>query len=255
MKHSNFLNASDGNPVRTNLVPVARSPFLLVGDHAGHAIPARLEGLGVSPADRSRHIALDIGVKELGLALGEHLHAPFIWQHFSRLVCDCNRDPDDPDWIPQVSDGTVIPGNAGLAVDDQVVRRAAIFDPYHDAIAAMVAERLSARRPTVFVSLHSFTPAMAGTARPWDIGVLHDGREDAFALEVLSGLQALDGYRIGDNEPYDMDDTDYTVPRHAYPHALPYIELEVRQDHLSDAAGIARMAQLLATVLEAAGPA
>ena len=33
------------------------SPFLLVADHAGHVIPRRLGGLGVTAAERQRHIA------------------------------------------------------------------------------------------------------------------------------------------------------------------------------------------------------
>ena len=48
---------------------------------------------------------------------------------------------------------------------------------------------------------------------------------------MLGELQRI-GLTIGDNEPYRMDATDYTVPRHAYPRELPYVEVEVRQDWL-----------------------
>lgn len=252
MSYGNLLNASDGDPVRTNSVPVTESPFLLVGDHAGSAIPARLNRLGLSSKDRSRHIALDLGVRELGLALGKRLNAPFLWQHFSRLICDCNRNPEDPEWAAQISDGTTVPGNFRLDEQDKRARRQSIFDPYHAAIASAISRRKAAGQPTIFVSLHSFTFSMAGQQRPWDIGILHDSHEDGFALSVLSLLRAKESYCIGDNEPYDMDETDYTAPRHAFPLKLSYIEIEVRQDILSNSAGIEKMAYLLGDTLQAA---
>ena len=67
------------------------SPFLLLGDHAGTAIPASLKSLGLGPEDRGRHIALDIGVEGLGQVLARELDCPFLRQIYSRLVIDCNR--------------------------------------------------------------------------------------------------------------------------------------------------------------------
>src|SRR5436189_6173016 len=72
----------------------ARSPFVLLGDHAGREIPRSLNGLGLqNSSDLDRHIAWDIGVANLGVALAAQLDAPFIAQRYSRLVIDCNRDP------------------------------------------------------------------------------------------------------------------------------------------------------------------
>ena len=62
-----------------------------------------------------RHIAWDIGVGALGEALAARLDAVFVRQMYSRLVIDCNRDPDTADAIPEVSDATAIPGNIGLS--------------------------------------------------------------------------------------------------------------------------------------------
>ena len=39
---------------------------------------------------------------------------------------------------------------------------------------------------------------------------------------------------MGDNEPYKMDGTDYTIPRHAYPGEAPYLEIQFRQYFLFD---------------------
>ncbi|HEY0269546.1 MAG TPA: N-formylglutamate amidohydrolase [Sphingomonas sp.] len=237
----------------TVINPHGRSPFLLLGDHAGNAIPGALGTLGLDDADQARHIAWDIGVGALGARLAVLLDAVFVRQTYSRLVIDCNRDPASAEAIPETSDGTAIPGNAGLGAAARGARVAAIHAPYQAAIAAEIARRTAAGQGTVLVSLHSFTPVMAGVARPWAIGVLHDGGNDGFALRLLARLRARAGLIAADNEPYRMDATDHTVPRHAFAAGLAYAELEIRQDLLAGEDDVARWGALLAEALPEAG--
>ena len=227
--------------------PGAPSPFLLLGDHAGRAIPPHLGDLGVPAAEMDRHIAWDIGVAGLGRILSEALDATFISQTVSRLVIDCNRDPARADAICEVSDGTTVPGNLGLSAADRAARVAAIFQPYHAAIAAELDAR--AGRPTVVVALHSFTPSMNGFDRPWLFGVLHMGNSP-FSEAVLARLRAEpDAPETGDNQPYQMDTVDFTVPHHAMGRGLDYLELEVRQDLIAHEKGQAAVADRLARLL------
>ncbi len=246
-----FLNPRDPNPVQKILPDRTDSPFVLVGDHAGSAIPHSLGDLGLSAADRARHIAVDLGSQALGEALARQLGAPFLSQAYSRLVIDCNRAPDHPESIVGSSDGTTVPGNLGLDEARRMARVDEVLEPYQQAIG----ELLDARPQAILVSVHSFTPVMGGALRPWEIGVLHDGHEDAFVLRLLWALKARGDVVVGDNEPYRMDDTDYTVPRNAYPRGLSYAEIEVRQDLLADPDGLARMATILAGALNDALPA
>lgn len=232
-----LLGESDPRTVRL-VNPDGASPFLLIGDHAGNAVPASLGDLGLDEAERTRHIAWDIGVERLGQALSRRLDAVFISQTWSRLVIDCNRDPATAGAIPEISDGTTVPGNLGLTDAQKQARIDAVHQPYQAAIAAEIARRTAAGVPTVLISLHSFTPIWQGEARVWDGGVLHDGRNDGFALGLLAALQALPGLVIGDNAPYRMDTVDHTVPRHAFAADLPYAEIEIRQDQLADPAGV-----------------
>ena len=243
-----LLNPRDPNPVRTILPSRADSAFVLIGDHAGSAIPHALGDLGLSAADRCRHIAVDIGSRALGDELSRRLGAPFVSQVYSRLVIDCNRDPSHPGSIVSVSDGTSIPGNAGLSAEAREERRAEILEPYQSAIAAILSEQAD----PILLSVHSFTPVMQGRARPWDIGILHDGHRDDFALKVLRALQSNGDLTVGDNEPYRLDRTDYTVPLHAFARGLRYAELEIRQDRLSDASGVAAIADALIAAIGAA---
>lgn len=229
----------------------AVSPFLLLGDHAGRAIPSQLGDLGLPPAALDRHIAWDIGVAGMGRRLAERLDAPFLAQAYSRLVIDCNRRPGGAGSVPAVSDGVAVPANHGLSEAALVQRRGEIFQPYHDAIAARLDRCATEGRRTLLVSLHSFTPVLQGSARPWRYGVLHRG-ESAFSRRVLADLRRMMGDAAGDNQPYAMDATDFTIPQHADPRGLDYLELEVRHDLISDEAGQAAAADLIAGVLLAA---
>lgn len=226
--------------------PAGGSAFLLIGDHAGRAIPEALGDLGLSKTDLDRHIAWDIGVRALGEALAAKLDAVFVAQTWSRLVIDCNRDPDRADAIPEVSDGSVIPGNHALTPQDRAVRIAEVHAPYQDAIAAEIEARRTSGKPLVVVALHSFTPSMEGFDRPWDAGVLHDGGDLRFAHAMLAAMRRTPGLIIGDNAPYQMDGIDHTVPRHAFAARVPYVELEIRQDHLYDATGVELWADRIA---------
>ena len=226
------------------------SPFLFIGDHAGNVIPSSLGDLGLSEAERTRHIAWDIGVSALGMMLADALGATFVSQTYSRLVVDCNRAPEALDSIPAISDGTIIPGNRQLSATDCAGRYRAIHEPYQQAIGATLAERDERGQQSILISLHSFTPALRkGKRRPWQIGVLHDGGDASFAEALLESLRLDETLIVGDNEPYRMDLIDYTVPRHAYLGKRLYAELEIRQDLISEVEGQAWWAERLAVEL------
>jgi len=251
---SKVLAAGDPPPFTVHN-PAGSSPFLLIGDHAGNTIGSPLKYLGLNEAERTRHIAWDIGVDGVGRALSTAMDAPYLAQTYSRLVIDCNRDPASPEAIPEVSDGTRVPGNRGLDDADRAERVAAIHTPYHAAIAEVLDARAAAGQPTIFIALHSFTPVFGGVARPWHAGVLHDAGDTRFAQAVLAGLRREGDLVVGDNAPYRMDDTDYTVPRHCHARRLPYLELEIRQDLIAHADQQARWAERLARLFETARPA
>ena len=228
------------------------SPFLLLGDHAGREVPPELAQLGLAEADLARHIGWDIGVFGLGQRLAQTLGATFISQRYSRLVIDCNRDPMRADAIPEISDGTVVPGNHAIGEHERSARIASVFKPYHDRISAELDARAARGTPTIVVALHSFTPMMQGFQRPWQFGVLHLSGS-AFSDAMLVRLRAeADRPEVGDNEPYSMDGIDFTVPHHAIGRGLDYVELEVRQDLVADDAGRRAIAERLTRILPAA---
>jgi predicted N-formylglutamate amidohydrolase len=242
-----LLTADDPPPFQI-INPAGTSSFLIICDHAGNLVPKSLGTLGLGPEDMARHIAWDLGASELSEMLSVALDARLIRQTYSRLVIDCNRAPTASDAIAPISDGTTIPGNQNLSEMDRTARLTEIHEPYQSAIASAVHEG------TIIVAIHSFTPEMGGVTRPWEIGILHHLGNIDYALRVLSGLNRMLDNKVGDNEPYAMDGIDYTVPRHAYPANLPYVEVEVRQDILSTPDGRERISSLLANVLQNCRP-
>jgi len=244
-----LLGSNDPSPVIvTN--PGGSSAFLMIGDHAGRLTPQSLGDLGLPPEAWERHIAWDIGVAGVGERLAAALDAPFIRQAYSRLVIDCNRVPGAADSTPEISDGQAIPGNSGLSAADLAARRDEIYAPYQDRISRALDERQRLGRPTLLVSLHSFTPVFQGFVRPWRFGVLHRGDSD-FSRRVLALLREAFGEAAGDNQPYAMDGIDNTIPLHADARGLDYLELEMRQDLIADAAGQDEVASIVADLLGA----
>jgi predicted N-formylglutamate amidohydrolase len=243
------LLATDDPPPVVVDNPHGRSSFLLIGDHAGNLIPACVNNLGLDDDERARHIAWDIGIGALGKLLAVRLDAVFVRQSYSRLVIDSNRSPYSSEAVMESSDGTEIPGNLGLTAEQLSSRIAEIHQPYHAAISAEITRRESAGLQTIVIALHSFTPRMSGLQRPWEIGVLFDGGETSFARALLTALNDRPGLVVGENQPYRMDDTDYTVPHHCYGRGIPYAELEIRQDLLAEDSDIVRWADLLIDAL------
>ena len=225
------------------------SPFLLVADHAGNAMPRALGRLGIAEAECTRHIAWDIGIAGLSGLLADALGAVLIRQNYSRLVIDCNRPPGAATSIPELSELTAVPGNGGLSESDRADRARAIFWPYHQRIDAELERRRQTDRPTVLIALHSFTPVFKGVARPWHAALLYH-RDPRLARLLLRLLKAEDGLIVGDNEPYRVSDaTDYTIPVHGERRGIPHALIEVRQDLIADAKGRRDWAQRLARVL------
>ncbi len=240
---------ADGQPapaVAENLK--GESPFLIVCDHAGRALPESLQHLGLPPAAFEEHIAWDFGALALARRLAQALDAALIHQSYSRLVIDCNRYPDHPQSIVTASDRWRVTGNENLTDAERTLRRAAIFDPYHTRIAAEVDARLARGQATLLLPVHSFTPSMNGFDRPWHVGVLHLGNSRASTV-MLDLLRAEPGLVVGDNEPYAMDGTDFTAPFHAHRRGLDAVELEIRQDLLQDPVQAQAMADLFIRLL------
>jgi predicted N-formylglutamate amidohydrolase len=220
------------------------SSAVLLCDHASNRVPVRLGNLGLDAVQLADHIGWDPGAADVARRLSARLDAPLVLSGYSRLVIDCNRPLRSAESIAQESSGVPIPGNRGLSPAERESRINALFRPYHDAIDRLLDGR--SRRPTLLLSIHSFTPVLNGRPRPWHIGVSHGHNRDLAAL-MLGALAQSGDFLVGDNEPYPIDDDiDFTIPVHGEGRGLPSAMIEIRQDRIRTAEGTAVWAERLA---------
>ncbi len=248
-----MLSPDDPAPVEI-VNAQGRGRVVLVCEHAGRRVPRGLGDLGLPAEEFDRHIAWDIGAAGVARGLSELLDAPLLLQPYSRLVIDCNRQMHAPDMIPEVSDGTPVPGNQGLSPAARQARYDAILRPFHDAVAALLDAR-AGRPGTVLLTIHSFTPRLRsrGEARAMELGLLYN-RDPRLGQALAAAVRADQPHlTVAENAPYRCSDlTDYAVPVHAEPRGLLHALVEVRNDQIRDEAGQALWAGILARGLERA---
>jgi len=234
-----------------------RTGLLILCDHAENTIPEPYANLGLRSEDLNRHIAYDLGAAPVAERLAELLGAPVLLSRFSRLLIDPNRGLDDPTLIMQISDGLVVPGNAGLDEAAVAARVAGYYAPYHQAIERAIDAGIAAGKPPAVVSVHSFTQAWKGVPRPWSVGVLWD-KDPRLALPLLEGFRAIPGIVVGDNAPYTGQLKGDTLYRHGTRRGLAHALIEVRQDLILGPEGQAewatRLAEVLRKVMRLGGP-
>ena len=199
------LTAGDPDPVvRVN--SEGASTIFLTCEHAGRAVPTALGDLGVAPEEMERHIAYDVGAEGVARGLAERLDAALILQRYSRLVIDCNRPFEAKDCIVLQSDGTPVPANADISDSERRARYVEIHQPLHEAIATALDRRQAAGKPSLLVSVHSFTPVMraTGAVRDFEIGLLYN-RDARLAERLVETFRAANpDVTVKLNAPYHL---------------------------------------------------
>jgi predicted N-formylglutamate amidohydrolase len=241
-----ILTKADG-PAAEVINPDGAAPICLVCEHASAFIPASLHDLGLAAADRHSHAAWDIGGRDLAVALAKQLDAPLVASRVSRLVYDCNRPPNAPDAIPARSEVIDIPGNANLSDANRTARVTKVYEPFRDLLSKTL-DRFTT--PPTLVTIHSFTPIWHGTPRAVELGLLHDS-DDRLAQAMLAA--APDGVDTRLNAPYSVTDgVTHTLREHAIARGLQNVMIEVRNDLISDATGVARFGDILSRMITTA---
>ncbi|MFQ5610325.1 MAG: N-formylglutamate amidohydrolase [Woeseiaceae bacterium] len=243
------LLSPDEPPPYYVMHPESETPILLVCDHASCRFPAALGDMGLDPFARRCHLAIDIGAGSLTEYLADSVGVTAVLAQYSRLIVDCNRQLMDPSAFLEYGDGIVVPGNHNLTQAHKDLRADSIYWPYHRAIDGQ-RQRLTAIGPKpAFIAVHSFTPVLNGVARSWEIGVLWD--KDTSLRDIFIHDFRDAGFKVGDNEPYSgKAPADFTVDNHGEAYGLPHVGIEIRQDLVNDAAGIARIGRIMHKSIE-----
>ncbi len=242
------LSKAEGSCVAVER-PDGRSPVFVVCEHASNLLPSRYGNLGLSDEALSSHIAWDPGALAVARGLSASLDATLVSQRFSRLIYDCNRPPESPGAMPELSEIYEIPGNRGLSTAEREARTRALYIPFHDRIETLVKERAARGQPTVLVTIHSFTPVYNGKPRAVELGILHD--EDAWLADrMLAAAAEAPLYRTERNEPYGpKDGVTHTLKLHGIANGLYNVMIEVRNDLIVDEVSQGVMADYLSGLI------
>jgi predicted N-formylglutamate amidohydrolase len=228
------------------------SPFVLVCEHASNFIPPEYDNLGLDDADLARHIAWDIGAADVTRMLAKQLDASAFLGTYSRLLIDLNRPLHVADSIPQRSESTDIPGNLSLHAAERQRRQQLLFHPFQDHLRAHLHQRTAAGRRNVLVAIHSFNPVYLGQHRPWHAGVLFDAAAE-LGQALIAQLSSDRLLNVGANVPYGVSaDADYALVVHGDQLGNPAVLIEIRNDLIADADGVATWADKLEQALRAA---
>lgn len=225
------------------------SDVVLLCDHASNHVPEELHDLGLDADALADHIAWDIGAEDVARTVARMMQAPAIIARVSRLVIDVNRDLAHEGLIPPVSDNVPVPGNRGLSSRDTDARVKAYYDPFHRAVEDVIAKQKAFGRAPFVVGIHSFTPVMNGTERPWHIGFMWD-KDSRLAQALIGILERETDLVIGANKPYSGQDLYYSTDRHGVKNGFCQTVIEIRQDLLTTAAHREEWAVLLANSLD-----
>ena len=249
INHASTLLGPNDLPAFDVINENGSAPFLLVCDHARNRIPESLKQLGVADWVLDKHVASDMGARDLTLALSKRFDAPAVLSNFSRLVIDPNRPIDSRAAFVRVSDGIAIPGNIELTPEDRQRRIDELFHPYHAAIETKLASFEQIGKVPALISIHTCTPVFDRVVRRWHIGVMWD-KDPRLAKRVLAALAPVPDICVGDNEPYSgAHPHDFTIDNHAENNGYPCIGIEVRQDLVESPEGVEKWGTLLGDAL------
>jgi predicted N-formylglutamate amidohydrolase len=226
--------------------PSGRSQLFLICEHVSNRLPEALGTLGLTQEQLQMHIAWDIGAEGVARLLSKLLDAPLALQCYSRLAYDCNRQPESPGAMPEMSETTVIPGNKGLTRSEKLQRIRDIYWPFHRGVSDFLDERAAGGQKTAIVTIHSFTRVYRGKERSIELGLLHDRHAD-MALKLL---KAFPNAKAALNEPYGpKDGVMHTTALHAEARGLPSVMIEIRNDLIATTRGQEEWAQRLSVPL------
>ncbi|MEL6547556.1 MAG: N-formylglutamate amidohydrolase [Myxococcota bacterium] len=205
--------------------------LVVLCEHAGNRLPEWCE---LSPADAQwldTHWGYDIGAANVARSLASAMNTTAVCAEFSRLVCDPNRPVESESWIRRtVEDDEPVRFNANVLPEDRR-RREALWRSYHERVDQVLSR--SNNTVDLVFSVHSMTSRYNGALREMELAVLYS--DDGVRAKAMADSLKRSGFTLALNEPYSgFDGLIYSAERHGRAHGIPYLEVEVRNDLLTD---------------------
>jgi predicted N-formylglutamate amidohydrolase len=256
------------------------TPVVFISVHEGRHVPPELHDgdgrpLGLkNPSDLERHIAVDLGIREVTTVLAGAAKAYVFRVTHTRLVADLNRFEHELECIAPRADGSEIPLNKALTQDQRTARLARFYFPALAGLNGFVAAiaRDAGREPFV-ISMHSYARKQKENPTPKSedicvFGYPEFGRSPALERFVHELRASNPDLMIGNNRPFSAktpslrtseDDHRMACPVTFYnvvqrDNVFSHFTVEVCQDLLETAEAQQRTAERLSRALWAIMP-
>ena len=191
-----ILDCRSGTPVPAARACAGRADVVICCEHASNKLPP---GYAWSEADKRLvhdHWAYDPGAGDCALEVAVEMRAVVLLARWSRLLVDCNRAVSADTLFLRTADGKPVELNVGLSDAERVSRITSFYLPFHTAVHACLAEL----RPSLLLSIHSFTRAYGGERREHEVGCLFSTHDDLAPL-VHADFRGA-GFIAGLNTPW-----------------------------------------------------
>lgn len=136
-------------------------------EHGGNRVPAEyLELFAGREELLNSHRGYDPGTLSLAKFLATAMAAPLKKSETTRLLVDLNRSPESHSLFSEIVQSLT-----------QVEKKQVLaqhYLPYRTTLSAKIQELISDGAQVVHLSVHSFTPSLAGETRNADLGLLYD---------------------------------------------------------------------------------
>lgn len=207
-----------------------RRRLVITCEHGGNDVPPEYADWFASrSAQRSlqSHQGYDIGALQAANDFSQATSTPLISSTVTRLLVDLNRSLDNPSLFSRFVD------KATSAPRERILEK--FYHPYRDRVTSAIEPSIDEGFETVHLSVHSFTPRLAGNWRPIDIGLLFDPASPGESRLCQSWQEQLQKIaprlRVLMNQPYaGIEDGLTTSLRLRFPRDL-YAGIEIEINH------------------------
>lgn len=204
-----------------------KTSLILSCEHAVATIPQAWQPCFAPWQDLlASHRGIDFGAQAIAQALHQALHAPLVEATASRLLIDCNRSLNHPQCFSEATQGL------SPEAKQQIIR--AHYDPFRQAVTALIAAEIEAGQVVLHLSIHSFTPVLNGQIRQADIGLLYDPRRPGEKRVAQTWQKILQQqapqWRIRRNYPYQGKSDGFTTYLRKQFSPENYIGIEVESN-------------------------
>lgn len=201
--------------------------FIVTCEHAGNEVPDEFMHLFQGATETLlTHRGWDPGAFNVAEFLAENLDCSLHSFPITRLLIEANRSIESPQLFSEFS--------KDLSGKDKLLLINEYYYTYREGVEN---EIKGLRKPSIHLSVHSFTPVWNGVERTVDVGLLFDPSRkfESMVCQIWkkNAEQLLPGRKIVFNEPYQGTDDGFTTfLRSRFPdEQYAGIEIEINQKY------------------------